>query len=101
MPISLCEEFGIAKVFLFGSYARVEANLGNDVDILIEKRRAKGIEVFDFQDLLSERLDKPVDIATTEGASDRFLSKIRCDEVLLYDAVLGNFISNPVYKSNS
>lgn len=48
MPISLCEEFGIAKVFLFGSYARVEANLGNDVDILIEKRRAKGIEVFDF-----------------------------------------------------
>ena len=65
--VSLSEQYGAAKVSLFGSYARGEANEDSDID-------------------MARRLDRPVDVVTTAGASERFLAKIRQDEVVLYEA---------------
>lgn len=84
--VSLAEEYGAGKVSLFGSHARGEANEASDVDILLEKGEIKGMRVLDFQDDLAQRLGKPVDVVTTAGASERFLEKIRQDEVVLYEA---------------
>ncbi|MEA5019059.1 MAG: nucleotidyltransferase domain-containing protein [Gordonibacter sp.] len=84
--VSLAEEYGAAKVSLFGSFARGEASEASDVDILLEKGSIKGLRVLDFQDALSERIGRSVDVVTTAGASDRFLKNIRKDEVVLYEA---------------
>lgn len=84
--IALAEEYGAAKVSLFGSYARQEADALSDVDILLDKGDIKGLRVLDFQDELARRLGRPVDVVTTVGASERFLSNIAPDEVVLYEA---------------
>ena len=84
--VPIAEEYGAAKVSLFGSFARGEADESSDVDILLEKGSIKGMQVLDFQDALSEALGRPVDVVTTAGASERFLDKIRRDEVTLYEA---------------
>lgn len=82
----LAKEYGAKKVSLFGSYARGEASETSDVDILLDKGDIKGLRVLDFQDDLSARLGRSVDVVTTAGASERFLSKIAKDEVVLYEA---------------
>lgn len=84
--VSLAEEYGAERVSLFGSYARGEADESSDVDILLEKGAIKGMKVLDFQDDLAESLGRPVDVVTTAGASERFLQKIKQDEVVLYEA---------------
>ena len=81
------EEYGAAKVSLFGSHARGEADESSDVDILLEKGAIKGMRVLDFQDELEQRLGRSVDVVTTAGASQRFLARIKPDEVVLYEAV--------------
>lgn len=83
----LAKEYGARKVSLFGSRARGDASNSSDVDILLEKGAIKGLGVLDFQDELARRLGCPVDIVTTAGASERFLNKIKRDEVILYEAV--------------
>ena len=84
--VPLAEEYGAARVSLFGSFARGEASESSDIDILLEKGSIRGMQVLDFQDARSEALGRPVDVVTTAGASARFLSKIRRDEVTLYEA---------------
>ena len=84
---SLGEKYGAQKVSLFGSYARGEATADSDIDLLLEKGRIRGMGVLDFQEELSEALGRPVDIVTTAGVSERFLKKIREDEVVLYEAI--------------
>lgn len=84
--VSLAEERGAKRVSLFGSFARGEATSASDVDILLEKGRIKGLEVIDFQDALAQRLRRQVDVVTTAGASERFLSKISEDQIVLYEA---------------
>lgn len=85
--VPLAQEYGAAKVSLFGSFARGDANETSDVDILLEKGDIKGLRVLDFQDDLAQRLGRAVDVVTTTGASERFLEKIRQDEVVLYETV--------------
>lgn len=84
--VSLAETYGAAKVSLFGSYARGEADEASDIDILLDKGAIKGMQVLDFQDELARRLNRAVDVVTTAGASERFLKKIGQDEVVLYEA---------------
>ena len=84
--VSLAELYGAAKVSLFGSYARGEATGESDVDLLLEKGKIHGMQVLDFQEELAKNLGRRVDVVTTVGASQRFLDKIREDEVVLYEA---------------
>ena len=84
--VSLGRKFGAAKVSLFGSYARNEATADSDIDILLDKGSIRGMQVLDFQEELSKKLGKKVDVVTTAGASERFLRKISKDETVLYEA---------------
>lgn len=83
--INLAEEYGAKKVSLFGSYARGDNHADSDVDILLDKGEIRGMKVLEFQEELSEKLGRPVDVVTTAGASERFLRKINEDAVTLYE----------------
>lgn len=84
--VSLAEEYGAKKVSLFGSYGRGEATGDSDVDLLLDKGAIKGLKVLDFQEELSCRLGRKVDVVTTAGANERFLGRIADDCVTLYES---------------
>jgi len=64
----IAQKYEIPAVYVFGSYARNEANENSDVDILIEKKGSKISTLFDLGGLyndLSEILKKNIDLVTT------------------------------------
>ena len=49
--VPLAKDFGIQTMYLFGSYARGEANDNSDVDIFIDKGNLKSlIQYYNFVD---------------------------------------------------
>lgn len=83
-PIAI--EYGVESLSVFGSYARGEETDESDVDLLLEKGKIKGVQVFDFKEDIERALRKKVDIVTTQGAGERFLSRIKDEGVLIYEA---------------
>ena len=83
--IPLAEQYGLNRVFLFGSYARGDATEDSDVDLRIDRGSMRGIEFGGLYEDMREALDKNVDIMTTRQLDDGFLSSIRKEEILLYD----------------
>ena len=83
----IAQRYGVAGVWLFGSYARGEASGASDIDLLIDGGDITslwGLSAFRLD--LEDALRKPVDIVTL-GIEDRdFLDRIRNDEVTLYEA---------------
>lgn len=82
------KRYGIKRAYLFGLYARGEANERSDVDILIDKGEIRGlIELSGFRlDLVDELGGTEVDVLTTGGVRPRFFDLIKDDRVLLYGA---------------
>lgn len=57
------EKHGIKEVYLFGSYARGEANRNSDVDIYCERGDVNSLfKHVDFEEELEEALGKEVDV---------------------------------------
>ena len=86
IAVPIARRHGVKCVRLFGSYARGEATENSDVDFRVDCGRindlfAMGALYVDLQ----EKLQKPLDIVTTEGLDADFLARIQPDEVLLYE----------------
>lgn len=78
--------YGVERVTLFGSYARGEASKDSDIDLRIDKGRLKGLfQLSGFHLDLEEKLAARVDVLTTESLNQRFLDKIRMEEIILYE----------------
>jgi hypothetical protein len=58
------EEQGIARVRLFGSYARDEARPDSDVDLIVEITKPLGLRFFGIERELSEKLGAHVELST-------------------------------------
>ena len=84
--IPVAKKYGVKKLWLFGSYARGEANAESDVDFLIDGGKIRGmIKYFGFVLDLEEVFQCHVDVVM-DGSSDKeFLTEIKNDEVLLYE----------------
>ena len=78
-------EYGIDDIYLFGSYARGEANSNSDVDILCEKGNIKNlIDQGILVDKLEEVLGKKVDLVfISSKMNDYFKSQIKEDLIKL------------------
>ena len=82
--------YGVRSLSLFGSYARGEATEDSDVDLLLDWTGiSSGWAVGGLYADLREALNKELDMVTTTGAEEAFLSRIRMDEVPLYVRIPG------------
>lgn len=77
----------VLKAYLFGSYARGEANRKSDVDILVELdyTQKTGLIFFGMQVELEELLRKKVDLLTTDGISPYIRPYIEADKTMIYE----------------
>ncbi len=84
--VPLAKDFGIQTMYLFGSYARGEANDNSDVDIFIDKGNLKSlIQYYNFVDKIEQTLGCHVDVVTTGIQDKDFLQEIKREGVLLYE----------------
>jgi len=78
-------QYGVKKVYLFGSYARGKAVPGSDIDICIEKGSIQTLfELSGFCQDLEETFENKVDVITTVGLSGEFKEQIEKDMILIY-----------------
>lgn len=82
----LAQKYGTQRIYLFGSYARGDMNETSDVDLRIDKGRIKGLELASLLLDLEDALGMSVDLIPTGSLDSDFLSAIKEDEVLLYEA---------------
>ena len=81
----IAQSYGVDKVFLFGSYARGEANPDSDLDFRIDRGKLRGLLALGgmYSDL-QEKFDKKLDLLTTAALDEDFLKKISDEEILIY-----------------
>lgn len=72
--------------YLFGSYARGEARVDSDVDIVIVEKETMGLKFYGLAAELDECLGKEVDLHSHRELSDNdeFLARILTDGVKIY-----------------
>ena len=88
-PIAI--QYGVDRVYLFGSYARGEATESSDIDLCIDAGSIKGLFALgglyaDLEDALEKELDLVTTGALQYNPDSRFLENMRKDQVLLYAA---------------
>lgn len=76
----------VKKAYLFGSYARGEADDKSDIDLMVELDDRVGLFKFiSIQLKLEELLDKKVDLISARGISRHVLPFIEKDKKLVYE----------------
>ena len=86
-------KFNVNKVYLFGSYARGEANTESDVDLMVEGGSITTMSSFlDLIDSFEKSLEKTVDVITSDKMENdnsrsgrRLRANIERDKVLIYE----------------
>jgi predicted nucleotidyltransferase len=82
----IARRYGVARVYLFGSYACNGAGARSDVDLRIDAGQVK--DYFKLAELygdLEASLKTKVDLLTTCALEDEFLERIAEEEVLIYE----------------
>jgi len=81
----------VKKIFLFGSYARGEANENSDVDLLVELDRSQhiGLSFFGWYQDLQDVFKRKVDVVSANGLSKYIGPYIEADKKLIYDKSFG------------
>ena len=77
----------VKKVWLFGSYARGDADENSDVDVLVDVDYVPGIamEYITWFDELMEKLNKRVDIVSAGWESKYIKPFIDKDKIVVYE----------------
>jgi predicted nucleotidyltransferase len=78
--------FGVARLSLFGSFARDEGREDSDVDLLVEFNRP--VRLFEFVRLrrrLAEIVSRPVELATPAALRPQLRDRIVAEAVLVAD----------------
>ena len=84
--IPIAKKYGVKTLWLFGSYARGEADAESDVDFLIDGGKMRGmIKYFGFVLDLEEIFKCHVDVVMDGSSNKEFLTEIKNDEVLIYE----------------
>lgn len=81
----IAKAHNVSRVYLFGSYARGEANASSDVDLRVDKGKLRGLIALGalYADL-EDGLGKELDLLTTGSLDPKFLQRIAKEEILIY-----------------
>ena len=81
------EKKPVKKVWLFGSYARGEADENSDVDVLVEidYKSLVGLEYFSWQEDLANKLKKKVDIVSVGWENKYIKPFLDIDKLVIYE----------------
>lgn len=81
----LAKQYGVSALYLFGSYARGEATAQSDIDLHVDRGQMTDMLALGglYSDL-ERKLDKPLDMLTTQMLPEELLHTVRAEEVLLY-----------------
>jgi predicted nucleotidyltransferase len=72
---SLCREYGVRRLRVFGSVVRGEERADSDVDLIVELGRPTGfVELLRLERLLGEVFERPVDLVTEPYIRDSVVS---------------------------
>ena len=76
----------VLKAYLFGSYARGEADAESDIDLLVDLDYSQniGLHFFGMPLELEEILHRKVDVVSSEGVSEFIQPFIEKDKKLIY-----------------
>jgi predicted nucleotidyltransferase len=87
----VAEKYNLPAVYLFGSYARGEADEKSDIDIMIDRTGAKVKTLWDLGGVFGDLEDcfqKEIDLITTFGLNDsndtRFKNNVEHEKVRVY-----------------
>lgn len=77
----------VDRAYIFGSYARGDADMVSDVDILLELNYEQhiGLGIITLKNDLEEILKKPVDLLTSNAISKHLQPFIEQDKKLIYE----------------
>lgn len=82
----------MAKLYIFGSYARKEATEASDIDLLIDKGDIRNLlNYFAFVSDLEDSFGKHVDVVTITCNDKEFVEKIMKEAILIYDSKRQNY----------
>ncbi len=79
--------YDLAKIALFGSYARHDETELSDIDLLIDAERSD-FTLFDLSGMrldLKEKFGRKVDIVTAAGLDEKVKENVMEDEIILYE----------------
>jgi uncharacterized protein len=78
----------VNKVFLFGSYARNEANENSDIDLLLDidylQKKVDLFDLYDWTQDLQKLFNHKVDLIPSDGLSPFIAPFIENDKILIY-----------------
>ena len=81
----IAEKYGVDRIFLFGSRARGDNTAQSDIDLRVDRGKAKGFALGGLYEDLTEALQSDLDLLTTGSLEEDFLQRIKPEEVLLYE----------------
>lgn len=78
----------VKRAYIFGSYARHEADIDSDIDILVELDYSQhiGLGFVQMKLDLEQQLHKPVNLVSSQAVSRHLLPFIEKDKQLIYEA---------------
>lgn len=82
---SLGAQYGADGIYLFGSFARGDADENSDIDLRIIRGTIRGWTLGGLLEDLEDSLNKKVDLLTTGSLSPDLLADIKNEEILLYE----------------
>ncbi len=81
----ICERYGVASLFVFGSVAKGEDRPDSDVDMLVSFRKPESLlTLIALERELSEALGRKVDLLTEEGLSPLIRDHVMRERQVLY-----------------
>jgi len=82
---TIAPQYGIDKVYLFGSYARGDATEESDVDFrIVEGEKITLLDIGGLYEDFIEALESRIDIVMTDNMSATFYDFIKNEEKLIY-----------------
>ena len=87
----IVRDYGVERVYLFGSYARGEADKNSDIDLCVDASELRGMFALGrlYADL-EEAFGKKLDLLTVNSLNynddKRFTETVERERVLIYDA---------------